>query len=68
MSNAKHQHGHLFVLDFTNYAPVTNTVFPVLSEFGSLQCAADTAGIVQARNPLIQKLEDAAGNLRVESV
>jgi hypothetical protein len=53
MPDTKNQYCYKFVLDFTNYTPITHTVFPELSEFASLQCAADAAGIVQARNPLI---------------
>lgn len=48
MSDAKNPSCYRFVLDFTNYTPVTHTVFPELCEFGSMQCAAYTAGIRRA--------------------
>ncbi len=47
------QHGHAFILDSTDDAPVTNSVFPEFPELRAMQRAADAAGIVEAGNSFV---------------
>jgi hypothetical protein len=65
MADAESQNEEPVVLDLADEAVISHSVFPELSEFGTLQSLADAARIVQWGDAFVEKLQDAF-TLRVE--
>jgi hypothetical protein len=47
---------------------IAYAIFPELAEFGSVQRISDTSRILERGHPLVEKLQNAVGDLRIKSV
>jgi hypothetical protein len=68
VSDAKDEYCYKPILDFTNDTPVTHSILPELSKFGTQQSLANGTGIIQFCNSFIQEIKDTSGNLFIKAV
>src|SRR4029077_19542067 len=66
MAGAENQNEEPVVFDLADEAVISHSVFPELSEFGTLQGLTNTAWVIQWGDAFVKELQDAFTLLRVE--
>lgn len=66
MPDSQHQNEHSLILNGTDQPLIAYAIPPERSQFGAVKCLADASWIIQLRNPVEEKFQDAVRNLPVQ--